>query len=731
MNMKNKMMGDDYENVGIMQGFLDDVGEEEDMLEEEENSDEATSAKMLNRRVDSPEILMNNLRGDMRSVDARREELADLVGFQAASETPDSVLAMLQPVLAQGGGIGALPQSGPMAQGPQPPMPPPPGGAMGAPPPGAPPLPPGGAAPPAGGDMAALLAAAGPPPGGGGAPGGPPMGGPPPGGPMIGPDGQPIPPEGLPPIQMYRGGEVKYFKDGTPDPDGEDDESQENNYSPAEYSRAQQDVLSLLAQQPRSVPKLRGLVEEKLPEYEAILGGNTRGDMRSNILFDIAGAALNYAGNRGPGGEVLRGSPVSRFAGAFSGVPAAIQKRVGELDTARRQLKLLALQASEKEREEIRQENTRLAATQARLLSNFARSGKQDPGVLGGSFDARRLEYLTKIIPDFAQGATTPEDDRRILLTLESYLQPVTRADPASGQMISFTPPVNPMIEQALAARNFRIDIDPNTQSRRIVSTRPETVQSLIERGLGTSGGTATPPGQASLATDATTSTLPPNVSEQPVTALGGRELPINVSQAQVEAPPALTLVDSLGAFGIGPGIRRIFANIPVEEAGRAFGPDKAMMTNARTITADLVAKWTDASRILASERKDIKEAIDTIPKWIGNQTTALQDIVALQQNFERLRDDALRVAADPVELRRTLQNPKLNELGITDIQTYLKSAYKFDEMIKSLGLPPVVQTQRALDQALSQCKPNEQCWITVKNRSGQWEMRPVLPPQQ
>jgi hypothetical protein len=549
---------------------------------------------------------------------------------------------------------------------------------------------------------------------------------------MIGPDGQPIPPEGLPPIQMNRGGEVRYFSNGTPDPDGEDDESQENTYSPEEYARSQQDVLALLAQRPRGVPKLRGLIEEKLPEYEAILGGDTRKDMRANLLFDIAGAALNYAGNRGPGGEVLRGSPVSRFAGAFSGVPAAIQKRVGELDTARRQLKLLALQASEKEREEIRQENTRLAATQARLLSNFARSGKQDPGVLGGSFDARRLEYLTKIIPDFARGATTPEDDRRILLTLEGYLQPVTRADPASGQMISFTPPINPMIEQALAARNFKIDIDPTTQSRRIVSTKPETIQSLIERGLGTSSGvTATPPGQASLATDATTSTLAPNVSEQPVTALGGRELPINVSQAQVEAPPALTLVDSLGAFGIGPGIRRIFANIPVEEAGRAFGPEKAMMTNARTITADLVAKWTDASRILASERKDIKEAIDTIPKWIGNKSTALQDIVALQQNFERLRDDALRVAADPVELRRTLQNPKLNELGITDIQTYLKSAYKFDEMIKSLGLPPVVQTQDALNQALSQCKPNEQCWITVKNRSGLWELRPVLPPQQ
>ena len=120
--MKDKMMND-IENVGIMQGFLDEAAEKEDELEEEEGSEEASAARVLNRRPDSPEILMNNLRGDMRSVDARREELADIVGYDAAVESPESVLAMLQPVLAQQGGIGALPQSGPMAQGPQPPMP--------------------------------------------------------------------------------------------------------------------------------------------------------------------------------------------------------------------------------------------------------------------------------------------------------------------------------------------------------------------------------------------------------------------------------------------------------------------------------------------------------------------------------------------------------------------------------------------------------------------------------
>jgi hypothetical protein len=103
---------------GIMQGF-DDEGEipEDEMMEE-----------VSQRKPNSPEILMNNLRGDMRSVDARYQELADMVGEDVAMETPPEVLALLQAQLAQQSmGIGALPPDQglsppPMAAG-APPMP--------------------------------------------------------------------------------------------------------------------------------------------------------------------------------------------------------------------------------------------------------------------------------------------------------------------------------------------------------------------------------------------------------------------------------------------------------------------------------------------------------------------------------------------------------------------------------------------------------------------------------
>lgn len=150
--MFSQPMSKSSRNSGIMAGFEDEM-EDEDV-------------KPMARSPQNPEILMNNLRGDIRSVDARYLELAQMVGEQAAMETPPEVLAMLQPQLAAQaapampqGGIGALPQGAEMA-------PPPMMGQGQAMPPGMegmPPFPQGGAeqAPPTPDGMPPLRAADG------------------------------------------------------------------------------------------------------------------------------------------------------------------------------------------------------------------------------------------------------------------------------------------------------------------------------------------------------------------------------------------------------------------------------------------------------------------------------------------------------------------------------------------------------------------------------------------
>jgi hypothetical protein len=97
-------------NAGIMSGF-----DMEEMQDDVDTNADMEDMPPMACTPQNPEILMNTLRGDMRSVDARYMELAQMVGEEAAMETPPEVLAMLQPQFAQQGGIGGLPQAQAMA----------------------------------------------------------------------------------------------------------------------------------------------------------------------------------------------------------------------------------------------------------------------------------------------------------------------------------------------------------------------------------------------------------------------------------------------------------------------------------------------------------------------------------------------------------------------------------------------------------------------------------------
>ena len=358
--MRDKMMGDkpDVENVGIMQGFMDAFNDDNEDDDENENEGEEGNEDMEERRPNSPEILMNNLRGDMRSIDARRDELADLVGYAAASETPEPVLAMLQPILAQqgGGGIGGLPQSTPMAQGPQPPMAMPPG------------------PPPAGqGGIAALI---------GGAPPGPP----------------PVPSGGgIPsPVAMAKGGLVQRFSDGS-DEDGVTPANEAPStggtdtgrfYDPATLQAIRSQIGTSLTAKPMAVPELQALYEQKLPMYRSLLG-DSKDLAQAQMFFDLAQRGFGFAANLDERGRPMRGGLVSRVAGAVQGLPATIGARLGELEKGERAVKTAALSAAEKEVEAIKRMNQQIEARRDKLVGQLSGQAVKE------SSDERR-ERLTR-----------------------------------------------------------------------------------------------------------------------------------------------------------------------------------------------------------------------------------------------------------------------------------------------------------------------------------------------
>jgi hypothetical protein len=101
---------------GIISLFNDIVGEDEDAF--------------ANRTPDNPEILANNIRGDIKSLDERYDELAQVLG-EKAYETPEEVLVYMQsqmpkaqqpqaPTPAPGqGGIASMAQQVPPGGAPQ------------------------------------------------------------------------------------------------------------------------------------------------------------------------------------------------------------------------------------------------------------------------------------------------------------------------------------------------------------------------------------------------------------------------------------------------------------------------------------------------------------------------------------------------------------------------------------------------------------------------------------
>lgn len=626
---KDMEMDDDIENVGIMQGFMDEM--EDDMEEESEGDEENSAAKMLDRRPDSPEILMNNLRGDMRSIDARREELADLVGYAAAVETPDSVLAMLQPVLAQGGGLGALPQSMPMAQGPQAPMPPPPG-PMSGPPPGLPPVPPEAMMPPPSqdGGIAALLAA--------GAPGG----------------GQ-APPQA--PIGMKDGGYVQRFQDGS-DEEGvtpyEDNSPSGMEVTPDMLALARAGYNRLLTQQAAPEVDLRTRTAEREKLYRELLGDNK--DMQqAQLLLMLGQKGLQLAGNVDAQGRPLRGSTLGRFATVASEVPGAISQFISDVDKRQNAIRMAAIQSAEKEAEQTREGNLKLIESQRKAFGDILKNAKMTPSSLfgKGAWDWSVVN-TPGLLQAFADGETNPEEDNLITSAASRLLR--ERKEQYTnelGQIVTRTIPGYdlPFLRDALAQRNALDAAGP-----RQAPTTPGTV----------------PVGPRTEAPDRTTEA--PVADETPVSA------DVTAGERQF-AEPTLWGAAQQGIGFIPKATSELARRIPLEIAGELGRTQNQAVSVITKLAPRVATALRETTRLSNDERNDIKRYLDIDPKFLENRIGYLDNLIGLGQVLYRIRNDALDKAAD-----RTLSTTDANEQRFR--------AREMQAILDMVGIPPVVSTR-------------------------------------
>ena len=677
MNKKMMREDDDVENMGIMQGFMDSMAEDDD---ENEGDDEGDPEMMMERRPDSPEILMNNLRGDMRSVSARRDELADLVGYQAATETPDSVLAMLQPVLAQqgGGGIGALPQSQDMAQGPQPPMM---GGAPGMPPPGMPRVPPDACMPPPPqqGSIAELMAGMG-----GGAPGG---GMPPP------PQQGGMPPSDQPPIAMARGGLVQNFQAG----------SDENGVTPAGSAAVPDDLMmfppdmvtaarrssmDLFNQRPAATPTLSEATASRLPEYTRLLGAD-RGAAEAQLLFDLGQRAFGFAGNVDDAGRPLRGSFMSRLAGAARTLPGAIGKRVDEISKIDRQLKVLALQQGEKDIDQITAQNAELQKRKGNLINEVLRAqakvdakkaGAKDTGPLGKGTKGDILNTLIQYAPLYAAGSLEPQQRNAFMTAVTDYTQPT---------QVEFTDP-----ETGLKSVRVQRNELPDFVREALGNKAPRS-------STAPSAGPAAGPG---VPTRPATGALAP----APVMGLTAASTAPEVFQVASTAPKSSFF--DLAATGTGfvpvlvSGVAR---NVPLNAAGN-IGPEFQQSTAMLdSMTNRVVNTLQENPRFAEGERTQILNELKLAPRLFSNKNGYINQIIALDNVLEGIE-------------KKTFDIQSQERTGIAARQAATKKLEEISAVRDLLG----IQQRTVVDPSVWPTLPAGE-YIVVNPKTGFKQLQP------
>ena len=650
--MEIEMEAMPVDNVGIMQGFLEMMNEDDDEFEED---DEYEAGEMLGRTPDSPEILMNNLRGDMRSIDARRDELADLVGYSAAAETPEPVLAMLQPVLAQQG-IAAMMPPGPM----------PPGGIS---PVGAPNMPNVPNVPNVPNMPSGMMAPMQPMPAGG-----------------IGDMAPGAMPPGPPPLQMARGGVVQRFSQGgvpKKDADASDENDASIQYSPGVEASANRLIQGLFAQQAENVPSLPIRAEELSRDYAKLLGSSKEG-LKSQALFDLAGLGFSYAANIDPvTGKPMSGSPFARFAQAARAAPGILGKYAAEGRKEERELKLLGLKGAQSEREAALERNAKLIEEKRKAAIKIAES----KGKSRFSKNDFGYEILTtpNLVSDWATGKTDMQQNMLVESAITDLLKPITEdiLDPLNNTKIigrRIRPgSLAPYVKDALTQWGDRQGL-----------TYQQTIDMFVDPSRkGLSGavaapGAVPPAAEATELAEITTVEKGENVpigdkfelisSGLPGDKLVGRML----EQGLIKEPPKGLFWQFGKVAGPASGLANLITSIP--GAGDPFSAVSMARTQAASAQEALVSAFIKSTNKGENEQRRVEQRYRILPDAFEDPYKLRNRMVAFDQEINASIKELQAISKDD---ERSREQRRDADMRIQDLQS----------IRRKLNVPIVVNT--------------------------------------
>jgi hypothetical protein len=238
-------------------------------------------------------------------------------------------------------------------------------------------------------------------------------------------------------------------------------------YPPELVAAAKAQMNTLLTSKPQAVPTLAEGMKTRLPEYQALLGPDKgRGNAEAQMLFELGQRAFNFASNTDEAGRPLRGGFFGRLAGAAKTLPGAIGKHVSAMNEIDLKLKSLALQASEKDQDQVVTQNTKLLDTKARVFGDILKASakveaEKLKGVSSSLFGKGDWQWNVVNMPGmmerYAAGATTPEEDKLVSSAITVFKTPrfETRFDAVTREPYTVQMPVMipDFVKQAEAAR--------------------------------------------------------------------------------------------------------------------------------------------------------------------------------------------------------------------------------------------------------------------------------------
>jgi hypothetical protein len=453
---------------------------------------------------------------------------------------------------------------------------------------------------------------------------------------------------------MARGGPVvQNFKLGS-DPDGVEANDNEPSteiaataaadvgissrlLTPEQRQAAKNALFAAFAPTKPSTRTMETRVADATKLYQGLLGQD-KSSTQAQMLFDLAGAGLALAGNVDPRtGQPLRGSLASRIAGAASQLPAQIGARASEAEKMAQQIKLLGLQAAEKERESERAADLKREALKATIGRDILKGETQE--AIATAKEARRAADAAEraknvgltparqkalladmdLVNVYASGAplTDPNIAALELSINQEYLQPpiVERyRDPDTDRMIERTMPRAQMpdyIAQAVSMRAKALGSRP-TATAPTSTAAPVSAPATI--------GTTAPATQASTA-PAAAQTSTPTI---------GQAVPTSLYR--------------LAATGTGPLnlLRSGIARVPL--VGGMVDPKyEQSVTEINNSVVQVVKALQETTRMANAERMDIEERLNALPRFIDRPEAFQNRLVGLDNVLAGIEDSAVK----------------------------------------------------------------------------------------